>query len=536
MKLPKTYEPDQYESDIYALWEKAEAFKPEDRGGKGRYSIVMPPPNANSNLHMGQELTFVLEDIVTRYQRMTGKATLLLPGADHAGFETWVVYERQLNRQGKTRFDYTREQLYQQVWDFVEANKSNFEVQLRAMGVSCDWSRFTFTLDGKVVKTAYRTFKKMWDEGLIYRGERIVNFCTFHGTSFSDIEVVHQEEKTKLWYIAYPLADGSGEVVIATTRPETKVGQAALMVNPKDKRYKHLIGKVVNQPLVPDVPIKIIGDEHVDAKFGTGVVTVTPGHDPNDFEVAVRHNLPIIELITHEGKLSRHVPAQFQGLTVLEARREVVKELEELGFIRKVEDYTHTIGKCYKCGTIIEPLIRDQWFVAMQPLAKPAIDSLRAGKITFYPKAKLEQCIAYLENIRDWNISRQIAWGIPIPAFQNIEQPDDWIYDERVNQATIKLKGKTYRRDPDVFDTWFSSGQWPFVTLDYPDGEDFKDFYPLNLMETGGEILYQWVCRMIMLGLYVTGQVPFQEVYVHGYVMAEDGSKMSKSTGNVVLH
>ncbi len=530
MKLPKVYEPNQYETDIYELWQQSGAFTPSKQGDP--YSIVMPPPNANANLHIGYELAAVIEDALARYHRLQGKSVLLLPGADHAGFETQSVYEKHLAKEGKSRFDFTREELYKNIWDFVALNRGNFVNQMQRMGISSDWERFTFTLEDKIVQRAYATFKKMWDEGLIYRGERLVNFCTFHGTAFADIEVVHKEEQGHLWHIKYPLVDGSGEVTVATTRPETMLGDTAVAVHPDDDRYKHLVGKTVKLPLTHR-EIPILADEFVDKDFGTGAVKVTPAHDPNDFEVGKRHDLPMPTVIDHEGKLV-NVPEAYRGLTVAEGRERIVKELEKDGALAETFDHVHNVGHCYKCDTVIQPLLRDQWFVDMQPLAKPAIKALKDKKIAFYPDAKREQSIRYLESLKDWNISRQIAWGIPIPAFQNVDDSDDWIYDERVDQEIIEVDGKTYRRDPDVFDTWFSSSSWPYATLDYPDGDDFKQFYPLAVMETGGEILYPWVCRMIMLGLYVTGKVPFKDVYIHGYVMAEDGSKMSKSIGNVV--
>jgi valyl-tRNA synthetase len=530
MSLPKVYEPNLYEDDIYSLWEKSQAFVPSDEGNA--YSIVMPPPNANANLHIGYVLTATLEDIAARYHRLKGESVLLLPGADHAGFETQTVYEKQLAKEGKSRFDFSREELYQQIWDFVAQNRSNFDSQLRKMGVGADWNRFTFTLDEKIVKRAYVTFKKMWDQGLIYRGERLVNFCTFHGTAFADIEVTYTDEASHLWHIRYPLVDGSGEVVVATTRPETLFGDVAVAVNPNDDRYKHFIGKTVKLPLTSR-ELPIIADEFVDMKFGTGAVKVTPAHDPNDFEIGKRHNLPFVTVISHEGKLIE-VPEAYLDLTVEDGRKKTVEDLENQGFMVKTVDHIHSVGHCYKCGTAIQPLLRDQWFIDMQPLAKRAIKALKDNKIKFYPDTKKQQLITYLEGLHNWNISRQLAWGIPIPAFQNVDDKDDWIYDEHVDQAIIEQDGKTYHRDPDTFDTWFSSSSWPYATLGYPDSQDFKQFYPLSLMETGGEILYPWVSRMIMLGLYVTDDIPFKEVYIHGYVMAEDGSKMSKSIGNVV--
>jgi len=530
MQLPKVYDPKEYESDIYALWEKSEAFLPK---GKGKaYTIVMPPPNANANLHIGHALTAALEDIPARYHRMQGRPTLLLPGADHAGFETQAVYEKHLAKEGKSRFDFSREELYVQLYDFVAANRQNFEDQFRRLGISCDWTRFTFTLDDQIVSQAYKTFKKMWDDGLVYRGERLVNFCTHHGTAFADIEVEYKESETKLWYIKYPLVDGSGEVVVATTRPETMLGDTGVAVHPDDKRYGHLVGKTVRLPLTGrEVPI--VADAFVELGFGTGAVKLTPAHDQNDYDAAERHNLPKISVINYEGKLSHEVPEVYRGLTVEQGRQAVVEDLEREGWLVKTEKLTHNVGHCYKCGTVIEPMLREQWFVDMQPLAKPAIAALKASKITFYPDTKRDQLIGYLENLRDWNISRQIAWGIPIPAFQNLDDLDDWIFDDRVDQEVLEIDGKTYRRDPDVFDTWFSSSSWPYATLGLG-SDDFKNHYPLSLMETGGEILYPWVSRMIMLGLYVAGDIPFESVYIHGYVMAEDGAKMSKSIGNVV--
>jgi valyl-tRNA synthetase len=527
MNLPKVYEPSKYEADIYALWEKSQAFQPR-KAGKS-FSVVVPPPNANANLHIGFALTMTLQDIAIRYHRLKGESVLFVPGADHAGFETQAVYEKHLAKEGKSRFDFTMEELYKNIWEFVAKNRQGFEEQFRSLGGSVDWSRFAFTLDEKIVRRAYATFKKMWDEGLIYRGERLVNYCTFHRTGFADIEVEYKESKTPLYYMKY------GPFTLATTRPETKFGDTAVAVNTNDKRYKEWIGKSITvEGVNGSFEVRVIADDMVNPEFGTGVVKITPAHSFDDWEASQRHNLAAVRVINHDGTMNHHA-GRFEGMTVLEARQAVVEALKEKGLLVKVdENYTNRVGHCYKCGTIIEPMLMEQWFVDMQPLAKPAIRALEEGKITFYPEAKKDQLIMYLKNLRDWNISRQIAWGIPIPAFQNVNDSDDWIYDERVDQKIIEINGKTYRRDTDVFDTWFSSSSWPYATLGYPDSDDFKNHYPLSLMETGGEILYPWVSRMIMLGLYVTGDIPFKAVYIHGYVMAEDGSKMSKSLGNVI--
>ena len=530
MKLPKAYQPQQYESDIYALWEKSGAFRPSD--AKTSYSIVIPPPNANGNLHIGHVLTGALEDIAARFHRAKGESVLFLPGSDHAGFETQSVYEKQLAKAGKSRFDFSRDELYNQIWDFVALNRDNVQSQMRSMGLSCDWQHFTFTLDSKIVKRAFETFKSLWDDGLIYRGERLVNFCTYHGTAFADIEVIHKEEPGHLWYIRYPLVGSSDSLIVATTRPETMLGDTAVAVNPDDKRYQKYIGKTVKLPLT-NREIPVLSDSFVDMNFGTGAVKITPAHDINDFEVGKRHDLPFISVIDYEGKMT-NVHSKYLGLSVKEARKLIVDDLKEQGSLVKVEKHKHSVGHCYKCDTVIQPLLREQWFVDIDKLAKEAIAVLEKNKITFYPEAKKQQLISYLNGLHDWNISRQIAWGIPIPAFQNVDNPSDWIYDESVNQEIITIEGKTYRRDSDVFDTWFSSSSWPYATLDFPSSAEFKKFYPLSLMETGGEILYPWVSRMLMLGLYVTKDIPFKSVYIHGYVMAEDGSKMSKSVGNVI--
>jgi valyl-tRNA synthetase len=530
MELDKAYEPAKYEQDMYKLWEDAGAFKPSDTQGEP-FSILMPPPNANADLHIGHTLTTTLEDIMARYARMNGRPTLFLPGADHAGFETQVVYERKLEAEGKSRFDYSRGDLYQQIWDYVQTNKVTMENQQRRIGASVDWSRNTFTLDPKIVNRAYQTFQKLWDDGLLYRGKRIVNYCTKHNTSFSDLEVEHRDEASHLWEINYAVEGTEQVITVATTRPETMLGDTAIAVHPDDIRYANLIGLVATVPLTGR-QIPIVGDEAVDPKFGTGAVKVTPAHDPTDFEIGERHSLPQIQVIGFDGKMTEEAGKAYQGLTVNEARMKVVTDLEKTGSLGKVTDYTHSVGHCYKCDTVIEPMVIDQWLVRMKPLAAEAIKALEAGQIKIVPQAKLKVLFQWLENIRDWNVSRQIAWGIPIPGF--IAGDGDVLVDIDEKSDQITRDGKAYRRDPDTFDTWFSSGQWPFATLDYPDGEDFKRFYPTTVMETAGEIIFFWVARMIMLSLYVTGEIPFKTVYMHGLVTDAQGKKMSKSKGNVL--
>jgi valyl-tRNA synthetase len=531
MNLPKLYEPKEYESTIYGLWETSKAFDPKGTGDP--FSIILPPPNANGDLHIGHALTVALQDIVVRYHRMQGRDTVYIPGADHAGFETWVVYERKLQSEGKSRFDFSREEIYTQVWDFVESQRGKMEIQLRELGASLSWDNMVFTLDKKVIDTAYATFKKMWDDGFIYRGEKIVNYCTYHQTSFSDIEVVHRIEKTKLWQVTYPLMDKIGEITVATTRPETMLGDTAIAVHPNDKRYKDMIGMRVQIPLLQR-EIPIIGDDAVDPEFGTGAVKVTPAHDPMDFEIGQRHDLPLIKVIGTDGKMTDEAQSGIAGREALDARQKILLLLKSEGALKSETEYEHSVGHCYKCDTVIQPLVLDQWFVKVEPLAKRAIEAVRNKQVTFTPASKGKELITYLEQLRDWNISRQPAWGIPIPAFQNVKDPEDWIYDTRVDQQFIEVDGKKYRREEDTFDTWFSSGQWPFIVTDYLSDGDLAKFYPNSVMETGHDILRPWVSRMLMLGLYRTDQVPFKHVYMHGMVLDEKGQKMSKSKGNVV--
>lgn len=543
MKFASAYEPGSFEPDIYAAWEAADEFLPGGKVGADSelydgnpnndpktYSIVMPPPNANGNLHIGHGLTIAIEDSLTRYHRLRGEMTWYIPGADHAGFETWVVYERALEKEGHTRFEYSRDELYARVWDFVQEQRGNMELQVRALGASCSWKDLTFTLDENVVRRVYTTFEKMWNDGMIYRGEKLVNFCPKHQTAFADIEVEHKDEKGHLWDIAYPYE--GGEIIVSTTRPETLFGDTAVAVNPEDERYKELIGTNVHLPLT-DREIPVIADEHADPEYGTGAVKITPAHDNDDFEVGERHNLPRIQVIGFDGKMLPEAGADYEGLTTAECRKKVLKDLEEAGLLRGEKEIVHSVAHCYKCDTVIEPMLKEQWFIDVKKLAKVAIDHLEAGEIKFYPASKKQVLINYLRGLKDWNISRQIPWGIAIPMFRNVDDPTDWRFDTRTNLTEIEIGGVRYVRDEDTFDTWFSSSHWPIVCTNWEEGIP-NPYYPLNVMETGADILFAWVARMIMMGLYVTGEVPFKEVYLHGLVLDAHGAKMSKSKGNVI--
>ena len=544
MTFAKSYEPGEFESDIYAAWEASGIFdpklatKPTDDNGdgiddrtevSGTYSIVMPPPNANGNLHIGHGLTIALEDSLIRYHRLKGESSWYIPGADHAGFETWVVYEKTLEKQGHTRFEFGRDELYARVWDFVAEQRGNMELQLRALGASCAWDDLTFTLDENVVDRVYTTFEKMWKDGMIYRGEKLVNFCPKHRTAFADIEVEHKDESGTLWDIAYD------DIVVSTTRPETLFGDAAVAVNPKDSRYKDRIGTMVHLPLT-DREIPIIADEHADPEYGTGAVKITPAHDFDDFEVGERHNLERIQVIAEDGTMI-NVPEAYLGLSTTECRKKVLKDLKEQGLLISEKKIIHSVAHCYKCGTVLEPMLKEQWFIDVERLASTAIEHLENGEIKFHPENKQKILINYLKGLKDWNISRQIPWGIAIPMFRKIDDTatdePDWIFDRRTHLQVIEKAGVKYQRDDDTFDTWFSSSHWPIVCTNWTE-ENFNPYYPLNVMETGADILFAWVARMIMMGLYVTGEVPFKEVYLHGLVLDEHGQKMSKSKGNVI--
>lgn len=563
--MDKKYDPKTYEPKIQKKWEDAEVFKAKIDKNKKSFTIILPPPNANGKLHAGHVLMLAIEDILIRWKKMQGYSTLWVPGTDHAGFETQVVFEKYLKEQGKSRFDYDRDSLYKEIWDFSQEYKGFMEKQMKCMGPGLDWSRSCFTLDDRAINTVYDTFQKMEKENLIYRDDYIVNYCPKCGTTFADLELRHVTRKDPLYYMKY------GPFVLATTRPETKFGDTAVAVNPHDERYKEYVGKEIEvEGLAGNFTLKVIADDFVDPNFGTGVVKVTPAHDKDDYEAGKRHNLEVKQVIDLDGRMNDKT-GPYKGLLASEARKLVVEDLQKKGLMVKIDnDYEHSVAVCYKGGHDIEPLVLPNWFVRVEKLKKPALDVVLKKQVNIYPRWREVTYTRWMEEMRDWPISRQIVWGIRIPAWYNTEENPDLqvsfldkgkkrvsgkISDLVKNYSVDEIKsglqsliapksakytisrsvpGKNYLQETDVFDAWFSSGQWPLITLGYPESEDFKYFYPTSVMETGWEIIRFWVSRMIMFGIYMTGKSPFKDIYLHGLVRAVDGRKMSKSLGNTI--
>ncbi len=571
--MDKKYDHKKYEEQISKMWLEGDYFKADAKSDKEPYCIVLPPPNASGKMHTGNVLMIAIEDLLIRYKRMKGYEVLWVPGTDHAGFETQTTFERKLKKEGKSRFDFDRKTLYDTIMKFVLENKSAIEEQIRQMGASVDWSRYRFALDKESIDTVVNTFEKLEKDGKIYRDNYLVNYSFKWGTTFSDAEITYKDSKTKLVYVRYKVVDPEDNqpeyIIVATTRPETIPVDTHLAINPKDESKKWLLNKKVLNPLT-DKEMSFIEDNYVDVEFGTGIVKITPAHDKADFEVGKKHKLPIINLITLEGKLNEK-GGELSDLSILEARKKAIEILQQKDLIEKInEEYENVVPVDYRSGDYVEQLVIPNWFVKVDEMRDMALNVFEKGDLKIYPKWREITYKRWVENMHDWAISRQVVWGIQIPAWYNVDEnpeikvsyldPSGNLQNETIKEALEKYSlkeveegiqsliapagatyvintekpGERYIQETDTFDTWFSSGQWPLITLGYPDSDDFKKFYPTSVLETGWEIITRWVSRMVMFGMYLTGEVPFKDVYLHGIVRAIDGRKMSKSLGNVI--